>query len=302
MTGQILVLGGGTSPEREVSLRSAAAVAAAAQAAGFDVLQHDPAVGLDILDTLPSDTVVLPVLHGAGGEDGVIQAALEQRGVRYLGTDAEHSRLCFSKILTRQRLTEHDVPMAKGAVVTKETYGQQQFRKAPHVLKVDRGGSSIGVLIVRDPDHVGAADIDAVFSLDTRAVLEELIEGIEISVPVLGITALPVIEIRPPAGGEFDYENKYNGKTEELCPPQSISTSVQEQAQRLAEKVHAVMGCRHLSRTDMIVAPSGNIVVLEINTMPGLTNQSLLPKSAAVAGTDMPHLVQRFVQLVTEES
>lgn len=132
-------------------------------------------------------------------------------------------------------------------------------------------------------------------------MLEELIEGTEITVPVLDGQALPVIEIVPPQDEEFDYENKYNGRTQELCPPQNVSRELQNQAQRLAEKVFKIMGARHLARVDMMMDKSGRIYVLEINTMPGMTDSSLFPKSAAAAGYSMPDLVSKFIDLVKRD-
>jgi D-alanine-D-alanine ligase len=129
-------------------------------------------------------------------------------------------------------------------------------------------------------------------------LLEELIDGTELTVPVLGATSLPVIEIIPPKNQEFDYENKYNGATQELCPPQHIDTPKQQEAQRLAELIHNQVGARHLSRTDIILDREGKMWVLELNTMPGLTDQSLFPKAAQSSGMSMPQLVQRLVDLV----
>ncbi len=297
----VVVLGGGDSPEREVSLRSAKAVADAARAAGFEGVELDPRDGLAALDKLPKSTVVLPILHGAGGEDGTLQAELQKRGLPYMGADSRSSKACFDKWQTRQALTKAGLPMPEGVFVTAETYAAQPLAKRPHVLKVNRGGSSIGTLIVRDPAKVDARQVQAVFELDKQAILEELIEGTEITVPVLDQTALTPIEIRPPEGGEFDYENKYSGVTAELCPPESVSEAVQKQAMKLAERVHKVMGCRHLSRTDLMIDSGGHSFILEINTIPGLTAQSLFPKSAAVAGLDMPKLVARFIAMVKRD-
>jgi D-alanine-D-alanine ligase len=128
-------------------------------------------------------------------------------------------------------------------------------------------------------------------------LLEQLVEGVEIAVPVLDNHALPVIEIIPPSGGEFDYENKYNGASQELCPPQHVTQSVQHRAQQLAEKIHSLCGCRDYSRTDMIVRPDGSLTVLETNTIPGMTEQSLFPKAAAVAGLSMAELCTQLVEL-----
>lgn len=300
MSQEVIVLGGGDSPERAVSLRSADSIASAARAAGYAVAQFDPAEGLGFMDTLSPECVVLPMLHGAGGEDGVIQAELEQRGLNYLGADSVASGLCFDKGLTRQRLLEHDVPMPKGSSVDREEYDKHPLVTVPHILKVARGGSSIGTLFVRHPMQVNQAQVDEIFRLDSQAIIEELVDGLEITVPILDNSALPVIEIQPPTAAEFDYENKYNGQTTELCPPENVGPNVQAAAQRLAEKVHRITGCRHLSRVDIIVRPDESLVVLEINTLPGMTAQSLYPKSALEAGINLPDLVKKFVAMAQD--
>jgi D-alanine-D-alanine ligase len=125
--------------------------------------------------------------------------------------------------------------------------------------------------------------------------------GNEITVPILDQKALPVVEIVPPDNEEFDYDNKYNGRSQELCPPLSVPRETQKQAQELAEKVHKTMGCRHLSRVDIMIDKAGKLYVLEINTMPGMTDQSLYPKSALVAGMMMPDLMTKFVELVKRD-
>lgn len=298
---KILVLGGGDSPEKEVSLRSAKYIAKAAREAGFEVDEYDPADGLSYFDKVPKNTIVLPILHGVNGEDGVIQAVLEEHGLPFLGADSSSSAACFDKWLTLQAFKEYGIPTAPSNFVRKEDFAKSKLNQKPYVLKVARGGSSIGVLIVRGPQKVTQEQIDEVFRLGSRAVIEELIEGTEITVPVLDETALPVIEIVPPAGGEFDYDNKYNGKTAEICPPKTVGSTIQEQAQRLAEKAHKVRNCRHLSRTDFMVRPDGSLVAFDINTIPGLTDQSLFPKSAAVAGIPMPQLVKKFVEMVIRD-
>ncbi len=127
-------------------------------------------------------------------------------------------------------------------------------------------------------------------------LIETLIAGQEITVGVLIEQALPVIEIVPPANGEFDYTNKYNGATQELCPPRSIDRDIQQRAQHLALQIHKLTGGRDMSRTDMMVASDGSLHVLETNTVPGLTDQSLFPKAADIAGYDMPHLVRLLVE------
>lgn len=298
---KILILGGDNSPEREVSLRSAKAVAKAARTAGFDVVEADPKDGLEFLDKLPQDTIVFPILHGAGGEDGVIQKELEARNLPFLGSDSKSSGDCFDKWTTRLKLQSAGIQMPKGSLVDKENYKNDELYQMPHVLKVNKGGSSIGTMVVRNTDQIDQTKVDEIFKLDKQAVIEQLIEGKEVTVPILGNSALPVIEIIPPTDGEFDYENKYNGQSAELCPPENVSEEVQKNVQKIAEQVHSVMGCRHLSRVDIMLDKQNYPFVLEINTIPGLTDQSLFPKSAKQAGIDMPGLIKRFVGMVKRD-
>lgn len=298
---KVLVLGGGTSNEREVSQRSANNVAEAASQAGYEVRQADPADGLDFLDNLSSETIVFPILHGAGGEDGVIQAELEKRNLPYLGSDSRTSENCWNKYRTLTKLKEHEIKIARGDLVTYEEFLNHEITAAPYVLKVVHGGSSLGVLIVRDTKKVSPEQINEVFAMESPALLEELVRGTEITVPVLDNVALPVIEIHPPQGKEFDYENKYNGESQEACPPVSVPEHLQKAAQEIAEKVHEIMGCRHFSRTDMMITPQEEIIVFDVNTIPGLTRQSLYPNSAAVAGLPMPELMKRFAEMVKRD-
>lgn len=297
---KITVLGGGDSPEREVSLRSAAAVADALATEGFDVTQLDPA-DIQVLDSIPGGSIVFPILHGYHGEDGYVQSELDARNLPYLGSGSKASADCFDKWKTRQLLEQLGLAVALGEHVDKASYPASQLKNGPHVLKAVGGGSSIGTYIVRNPGDISESGVKGVFAVSDTAVVEELVEGVEITVPILDGTALPVIEIQPPKEQEFDYENKYNGLTQELCPAVSISGEVQKTAQVLAEKAHAGLGCRHLSRVDMIVRPDSSMVILEINTMPGMTDQSLFPKSAHAAGIPFPALMSRCVDMVRRD-
>jgi len=298
---KVVVIGGGNSPEREVSLRSAAAVADAAQLAGFDVMQIDPQNGWQVLDQVDVDSVVLPILHGIGGEDGEVQTELEQRKLMYLGSGSKASEVAFDKWQTKQLLNDNHILTPAGDFVTLNKYKTHIISKSPHVLKANRNGSSIGVYVVHDPKNIDQVKVNQVFDFGEYAVLEELIEGTEITVPVLGERALPVIEIIPPHDAEFDYENKYNGETQELCPPKNVTHQLQKIAQNIAEQVHKNLGCLHISRTDMIIDRNGKLFVLEINTMPGMTDQSLFPKSAAIAGFSFPELAKQFVAMASSE-
>lgn len=291
---KVLVLGGGISPERPISLRSAAAVSGALRSAGYEVAYFDPEVGSDKLkDALNGVDVVFPVLHGRGGEDGTLQAVLEQVGVPFVGSGSKVSAVCFDKWQFRLAMEREGILIPGGKMVGVEFLEETQDE--PYVLKPYDGGSSIDTFIVRDPAK--AAIEPEVFDRNPTMLYEQLITGTEITVGVLGGEGLPVIEIIPPQSGEFDYENKYNGLTQEICPAKSISAALQVQAQQLACKVHTAVGARHLSRVDIIVTESGELFVLELNTIPGMTDQSLFPKAAATASIPMQELVSRLVNM-----
>ncbi len=294
---KIAILCGGNSSERDISLRSGRAVAAALETKHYEVTVLDTQEEWEAIkhQMLLCD-VAFPVLHGAGGEDGTIQRLLEDINMPYVGSGIEASEVCFDKWRYKQLLNERGVTTPKGELVDANKFWLSQLIHKPYVLKPLGGGSSIDTIIARDPAKVDRAQVEDIFSRNPHMLLEELITGTEITVGVLGTKALPVIEIIPPDSGEFDFENKYNGKTQELCPPQNVDEAVQEKAQRLAEQVHAICGCKDMSRTDMIVAADNTLYVLETNTIPGMTDQSLLPKAAQAHGLSMPDLVDTLVQ------
>ena len=302
---KIVVLGGGASPERAVSLRSAAAVAAGLQQAGYSVIRVDPA-DYDIpgLQTaLESAEVVFPVLHGTGGEDGSIQLLLESWGKISISADSRASRLCFDKVQYKKSIAEMEILTPAGELVTTNSFWESEIIKQPFVLKPYDGGSSVDTIIVRDPENINKEQIESVLRTYDAMLLEELIEGVEITVGILLDNALPVIEIIPPADGEFDFDNKYNGRTQELCPPRHVSQELQNQARTLALQIHRELGIHDISRTDMMIRRTDmKIFVLETNTIPGMTDQSLLPKAAAGAGISMPQLVDQLVQAALHRS
>jgi D-alanine-D-alanine ligase len=193
-------------------------------------------------------------------------------------------------------LQERNILVPKTALVDTISFFHSDLSKQPYVLKPNDGGSSIDTFIVRDIDTADTAAIEQAFKRHRTLLLQELVEGIEITVAVLGDTPLAVIEIIPPEDGEFDYENKYNGQTQELCPPLHVDPTLQLAAQTLAKAIHELTECRDMSRTDMIITPSQQLYVLETNTIPGLTDQSLLPRAAAQAGLSMPVLCDQLVQ------
>jgi D-alanine-D-alanine ligase len=291
----IHVLAGGSSAEREVSLRSGAAVQQALQAAGYATTLLDPA---DVpLDDIVACDVVFLALHGAGGEDGTLQAQLDQRGAHYTGPGAAASALCFDKWQYRQCVQNQDIPMAEGALVTADSYRAHPLAQEPFVIKPVASGSSIDTYIVRDVRQAPHTEIAEALERHQTMLMERLIVGTELTVGILGDTPLPVVEIIPPADAEFDYEHKYDGSSQELCPPPHLSADVQQRAQGLALRAHQATGCRDISRTDMICTPNSELYVLETNTLPGMTEHSIFPKMAAAADMTMPQLCSRLVEL-----
>ena len=292
---KILVLAGGDSDEREVSLRSGGAVHAALQTAGYDseLLDYNADQVADA--QLMRADVVFPALHGIGGEDGQVQSRLEKLGLPFVGSDSASSALCMDKRRYKQHV-RGTIPVPEGELVDLGSVWQSPLTARPFVLKPSDGGSSVDTFLVRDTENMDRQGIEAAFARHPQLLLEELISGIEITVAVLGDQALPAVEIIPPAGGEFDYANKYNGATQELCPPANVAEELQRTAGEYALEAHRLCGCRDMSRTDMIITADNQMYILETNTIPGLTSQSLLPKEAAAAGITMPELAGQLVE------
>lgn len=299
MGDRILVLQGGTSGEREISLRSSGNVVAHLRILEHEVTEADPAdAGFDLAGLVRNCDVVLPILHGAGGEDGTLQRRLEELGVPFLGSGSAACELTFDKRQYRDFITGKGIHMAKGEVVGAAQFQASALRHRPYVLKPVNGGSSIDTVLVHDlANEPGPERIKALFAKYPQMLLEELIVGQELTVGILGDEVLPVILIIPPEAEDFDYENKYNGRTQELVDSDQVAPLVKQKAQALALQLHQLTGCRHLSRSDMIATADGELYVLETNTIPGLTEQSLLPKAAAAAGYDMTSLAEYFLKL-----
>lgn len=293
---KILVLGGGTSLEREVSLRSAKNVSEALTNLGYDVENYDPKDGLEELVKLAkSNDLVFPILHGNGGEDGSIQEIFEKENIKFLGAKSESLKVTFDKDKFKRVLNDSKVLTPKGEVVNKEGFQKSALNQKPFVLKPISGGSAIDTIIARTVP-INFSKIEEVFSRNKEMLLEELILGKEITVGILDKEALPLVEIVPPEGEEFDFENRYNNRSQEFCPPIKISLELQQKAQEIALEVHKITGSRHLSRVDMILGGS-EIFVLELNAIPGLTSASLYPKEAKAIGLDFEKLMERFVHL-----
>ena len=290
---KIVVMLGGPSAEREVSLRSGAAVAQALRSRGHEVFEVDPKDGRFLL---PSKTdVVFLALHGTYGEDGNVQGQLDELGVPYTGCDAKSSRIAFDKVLTKQRCIKAGVPTAKFAVANSANAPLPKDLRMPLVVKPVRQGSSVGLYFVER-----AADwptsLAGSLKFDSEALAEEKIIGRETTVGILDGDPLPIVEVRPKTGS-YDYRNKYTaGCTEYFCPADFSAVTARRIQDAALGAFHAIGG-RDYSRVDVMVRENGSPVVLEVNTLPGMTATSLLPKAAAAAGMDYAELCQRMVDL-----
>lgn len=289
---RIAVLLGGPSAEREVSLRSGAAVAGALRSRGHSVVEVDPCGDW----VLPSgiDAVFL-ALHGTYGEDGTVQAELERMGVPYTGCGVEASRVSFDKVATKERLIRAGVPTARYVVLEEATAPWPEGWRPPVVLKPVCQGSSVGLRFVEDVAEWREA-LAASLAHDARVLCEEKIVGREVTVGILEGRALPVVEVRPRSGA-YDYSSKYtSGATEYLCPA-PFEPSWTRRLQAAAMGAFEAVGGRDYARVDIMVRAEGEPVVLEVNTLPGMTETSLLPKAAAAAGIDFAALCERMVGL-----
>jgi D-alanine-D-alanine ligase len=294
----IVVMLGGPSAEREVSLRSGAGVVKALRSLGHTVFELDPKTPDWILP--PETDVVFLALHGTYGEDGTVQAQLERLGVPYTGCDAEASRIAFDKVLTKQRCAAAGVPTAKFLVVESAKTPWPMGWQPPLVVKPVRQGSSVGLQFVdRVADWSGA--LTEAFRYDSRLLVEERITGRETTVGILDGEALPVVEVRPKKGG-YDYLNKYTpGSTEYFCPADFDAATTRRIQDAALGAFHAIGGSEY-ARVDVMVRPDGSPVMLEVNTLPGMTETSLLPKAAAAAGIGYAELCQRMIELALERN
>ena len=286
----ITVLMGGPSAEREVSLRSGQAAAQALREAGFTV--EECVINSETFSLPPTTEMVFIALHGTFGEDGQVQDMLRKWGVPYTGADAESSRLAFDKELTKEQFRMHGVPTPPGQLVKNIS---EVTLPLPLFIKPNAQGSSVGSGRVTDPEKLEEVLANAL-QFGPTALVELLIEGKELTVGVVDGQALPVVEIVPQKGF-YDYKNKYTpGNTLYFCParlPEEISKRVQE----LALEAHRAVGNPVYSRVDFLLENDTTPYCLEVNTIPGMTGTSLLPKSAAAAGISFPELCKKIVAL-----
>jgi D-alanine-D-alanine ligase len=289
----VAVLLGGPSAEREVSLRSGAAVAAALRTLGHAVDEIDP---IDPAWQVPDDTeVVFLALHGTFGEDGGVQRILEARGLPYTGCDAESSRIAFDKVLTKQRCLKAGIPTAPYRVVDSVAAPWPSPWEPPLVVKPVRQGSSVGLRFVDRLEDWRPA-LEECLRYDREALIEPRILGRELTVGILEGESLPVVEVRPRLG-IYDFQHKYTrGATEYLCPA-PLEPSIHAAVKAAALGAFSAVGGRDYARIDVMLTAEGAPMVLEVNTLPGMTETSLLPKAAAAAGLSYTQLCQRMIEL-----
>ena len=303
---KVAVLMGGTSNEREVSLVSGRNVVEGLASLGkYEVV---PVVlDADNLDVLPSHVDACYVtLHGGWGENGGVQAALDQRGIPYTGPGAAASRITMDKIETKKVLDRAGVPNAPWSVVGDADADLAEADlplPLPVVVKAPRDGSSVGVYLVKTFDQWADAVRNAVridrekFGGSGEALVEAFISGREMTVGVLGHTALPVVEICAP-GGWYGYEEKYNSNETRYPFP---TDDFLPEMQRLALAAFDATGCRGVTRVDFRVTPEGQMFVLELNTSPGMTGHSLVPKAAAKLGVSFSDLCDRVLETAVHD-
>lgn len=301
---RVALLVGGKSAEREVSLAGAQEVTKALDPKRYEVRGYDPATDMARLAAeAPDLDVAFILLHGRLGEDGTVQGFLDLLGLPYQGSGVLGSALAMDKNIAKTLYRLHGLPVSAWRMAAaQDVENPAQLLtdlNLPLVVKPVRQGSSLGMSIVRTPAELGPA-ISKAFGYDQEVMVEEYVAGREITVGVLGndqLLPLPLVEIIPGSAHPFfDYQAKYQiGGSQEICPA-ALPEAISRQAQEYALTAHRALKLQGYSRTDMIVSPHG-IVVLETNTIPGMTPTSLLPQAAAAAGLPFPALLDRLLEL-----
>jgi D-alanine-D-alanine ligase len=301
----ITLLSGGISAEREVSLVTGAQIAEALRTAGHRVWQSDIAPdNLAALDHAPCD-LVFPALHGAFGEDGKLQAILEARGVPFVGSGSVASRMGMDKAAAKSCLHENHVPTPAWQIVCRHKYKRDWTATEsvgyPCVIKPISEGSSVGCKVCRNVTEA-RAHLEGTLPVYGAMLVERFIDGYELTVGVLDGKTLPVIWIKP-ATAFYDYEAKYTREDTRYLFDIPLPVAVLEEVRRMALATHHHIGCRHLSRVDVMVEfMSHEAYVLEVNTMPGFTGHSLVPKAAAHAGIAFTDLCERLARMALRDA
>jgi D-alanine-D-alanine ligase len=314
LTGRIVVLAGGLSHERDVSLRSGRRVAEALRDTGVEVDERD--VDATLLPSLRSDppACVVPLLHGETGEDGALQEVLELVAVPYVGSRPSACRVAFDKPLAKAAVAGHGIHTPASVTLPHETFrelGAAAVMEAiveavglPLIVKPTKGGSALGCTVVRDTADLPGAMVNA-FAYGDTALVERFVEGQEVAVPVVdtgdGPRALPVVSITPD-GGVYDYTARYTAGSTEFVVPAKLSEELAGECARVAVLAHDALGLRDLSRSDLMIDADGAVWFLEVNVAPGLTETSTVPLSVQAAGLDLGELVETLVRAAVARS
>ena len=302
---KIGVLMGGKSAEREVSLRSGNAVYTALKDLGYNAVAID--TDSEICEALRREKVKIAfiALHGGDGENGAVQGMLEVLGIPYTGSGVLASALAMDKEASKKIFLCHNIPVPPFVVLSrgqkeKSINSSQVDFLMPWVVKPATEGSSIGVSIIKDEREIRPA-VEKAFSLGNRVIIEKYIDGKEVHIGILNDRVLGGVEVRPSL--EFySYEAKYHaGLTEYILPPE-INGETYERAKETALSAHIALGCKGATRVDLRIDGRGNPYVLEVNTIPGMTETSLLPKIARLAGLDFPALIEEMFRSYLDES
>jgi D-alanine-D-alanine ligase len=301
---KVAVLKGGRSLERQVSLKSGARVEDALERLGHDVIGID--VGHDLVARLreAAPDAAFICLHGRDGEDGTVQELLEIAGIPYTGSGVSACMRCADKVVAKHAMRDAGIPTPDFFAFSETAFKQlgaadtlpaiEERLGFPVVVKPADQGSALGIRFARDAAAVPAALV-AAFSYSQKVLLERAVEGRELAVSILGGEALPIVEAIPVGDDFYDFEARYEiGRTDFVCPA-DLGDGVTERIQELALNVHRLLGCRGLSRVDLMLDADGEPAVLETNTVPGMTETSLLPQAADAAGIEFDELVARIL-------
>jgi len=305
---RLALIAGGKSAEREVSLKSGEQVYQALNKDKYDIRRYDPRDDLErLVRDAPDLDVALVIMHGRGGEDGTLQGMLDLLEIPYQGSGVLGSALGMNKELSKLLYQQAGLQVSRAWFFSRDEAPSPEEIEArlglPVVIKPVNEGSSIGITKARTREELQQG-LKAAFAHDHRILVEEFLEGVEITGGVLGnnnLTALPLVEIVPSDQYDFfDYEAKYKpGASTEICPAR-VSPEIARKAQEVALTAHRALHCRGYSRTDMIVR-DGEIYVLETNTIPGMTATSLFPQAAQAHGLEFPQLLDTLIELALEK-
>lgn len=296
---KILIVTGGISSERSISLLSAKQVKKGLVEAGHKIRMYDLIKG-PVIKTLVKDIdVIFPVMHGRQGEDGSLYKSFIKLGKPYVGCTPKSSQIALDKIIFNKICDQQKIKKPEWKVV--KNIGDIKKFGFPCVLKAATGGSSREVVILQSEKDLKKALVKKIFSLKDRFLVEEFIQGTEVTVGIVFGKVLPVIEIVPPESGWFDYKNKYSGKSQEIIDAPSLDQQTKKVIQKIALQINKKLNLSPYSRTDMIVADK-TPYILEVNPPSGvgLTAESLLPKAAKAAGLTFSKLLDKMVRQAYE--